>query len=96
MASIWEIAIKHRIHPENMPISEEEFVSLCDAMGFSRLEIRPNHIYGIKTLTRPKGSPAHHDPFDRLLIAQAKTDGLKFYTHDGLLNDYNEPCIITI
>ena len=29
MASVWEVAIKHIIKPENMPVSEEEFVRLC-------------------------------------------------------------------
>lgn len=30
VASVWEVAIKHKIKPENMPISEEEFVELCE------------------------------------------------------------------
>ena len=30
VASVWEIAIKHHIKPEQMPIPEEEFVELCD------------------------------------------------------------------
>lgn len=29
MASVWEIAIKHKIRPEEMPVSEEAFVELC-------------------------------------------------------------------
>ena len=96
VASIWEVAIKHKIHPENMPISEEDFVTFCNDMGFSLLEIQPAHIFNIKSLVRLEGSPAHHDPFDRMLIAQAKTDNLKFFTHDTLLSDYDESCIVKV
>ncbi len=38
----------------------------------------------------------HKDPFDRLLIAQAKAEGLKFMTHDSLIPFYDEDCILTV
>lgn len=96
MASVWEVAVKHKIHPEQMPVSEEELVSLCDKTGFVELGIENSHIYAVKTLSRPDTAPKHNDPFDRLLIAQAKSENLKFITHDGLLEAYNEPCIMKI
>lgn len=35
------------------------------------------------------GLPLHHrDPFDRLLIAQARTEGLTLLTADARINDY--------
>lgn len=93
LASVWEVAIKHAIRPDNMPISEERFVDLCERTGFVQLPITAKQIYGIKSLSRPDGSPKHNDPFDRLLIAQAKEEGLTFVTHDALLPYYGEPCI---
>lgn len=30
VASVWEIAIKYKLKPEQMPVSEKEFVDLCD------------------------------------------------------------------
>ena len=96
MASVWEVAVKHKIHPEQMPISEEEFVSLCEKTGFEELSIENSHIYAVKTLSRLDTAPKHNDPFDRLLIAQAKSEELKFITHDGLLEAYNESCIMKI
>ena len=30
LASVWEISIKHRLHPEALPISAEEFLRHCD------------------------------------------------------------------
>ncbi len=37
-----------------------------------------------------------NDPFDKMLIAQAKTEGMTFLTHDHLLKDYGESCVKTV
>jgi PIN domain nuclease of toxin-antitoxin system len=42
------------------------------------------------------GSKAHNAPFDRLLIAQAKVENLSLLTHDELIPDYGEKCIIPV
>lgn len=96
VASVWEVAIKHKIRPEQMPISENEFVSLCERTGFVRLPIENEHIYLIKTLIRPKDAPKHQDPFDRMLVAQAKQEGLTLLTHDSLIPYYHESCIMRV
>ena len=38
----------------------------------------------------------HNDPFDRLLIAQAKVEKLSFLTHDSLIPGYNEKCVVEV
>ncbi len=96
MASVWEIAIKHKIRPEEMPVSEEAFVELCVEAGLHQLPIAAEHIYKIKTLVRPEDAPRHNDPFDRLLIAQAKVEGMVFVTHDSLIPYYNEKCVMSV
>lgn len=96
VASVWEVAIKHKAKPEQMPISENEFVSLCERTGFVRLPIKNEHIYLIKTLARPEDAPKHQDPFDRMLIAQAKREGLILLTHDSLIPYYHESCIMSV
>lgn len=93
VVSVWEVALKHAIHPQNLPIPEERFVELCDRVGFARLGVEPEHIYAVKSLARRDGAPEHRDPFDRLLIAQAKSEGLAFATHDRLLQGYDESCM---
>ena len=40
--------------------------------------------------------PIHRDPFDRILITQAKTEGMTLITHDSLLAGYGEKCVTTI
>ena len=96
IASVWEIAIKHKIRPEQMPISEEEFVRLCEKTGFAQLSIESEHIFLLKTLTRPVDAPKHNDPFDRILLAQAKYEKLSFITHDSLIPYYRENCIMSV
>lgn len=95
-ASVWEIAIKHSIKPEHMPISEEEFVSLCEDSGFVRLPIENAHIFLVKTLLRTEGAPRHNDPFDKILLAQAKHEDLIFITHDSLIPYYMESCVMNV
>ena len=96
IASVWEIAIKHKIRPEQMPISEEEFVRLCEKTGFTQLSIEPEHIFLLKTLNRPPEAPKHNDPFDRILLAQAKYEKLSLITHDSLIPYYGEDCIMSV
>lgn len=96
IASVWEIAIKHKIKPEKMPMPEEEFVKLCERTGFIQLTIKAEHIFYLKTLSRFQDAPKHNDPFDRMLLAQAKYERLNFITHDSLIPYYDEGCIISV
>lgn len=96
VASVWEVAIKHKIKPEDMPVSEEEFVDLCENTGFIRLSIENKHIFLIKSLSRIKNAPKHKDPFDRMLLAQAKYEGLKLITNDSQFPYYGESCVLSM
>ncbi len=95
-ASVWEVAIKHKLHPDKMPLSEQQFVEFCEKAGFMQLCITVEQIYLLSTLERPENAPSHNDPFDRLMIAQAKKEKMKFITHDTLIPWYNEPCIYSV
>ena len=96
VVSVWEILLKHERHPENIPFSEADFSSACRDAGFNPLGISNKHILSIKTLSHPAESRVHNDPFDRLLIAQAKTENMSFLTHDELIAEYSEKCIIPV
>ena len=93
MASVWEVALKHAVKPDKIPFSEEELVKYCLKSRFIMLPIELRHISTVKTLSRTDSAPPHKDPFDRLLIAQAKVEGMTFVTHDKLLPYYEESCI---
>jgi len=47
------------------------------------LTVRPEHITEILELP-----PLHRDPFDRLLIAQARTEGMILATPDSRIREY--------
>ncbi len=94
--SIWEVAIKHALHPDNVCFSGEELSYYCREAGFQPLEVNDTHVYALETITRSKEAPPHNDPFDRMLIAQAKAESLQLITHDSLLPFYQEKCIVKV
>ena len=84
-ATIWEIAIKHKKHPDDMPISAEVARRLFTESGCSELPVFSRHSAAVERL------PAlHADPFDRMLIAQAQVEGMKLLTHDGIIPGYGD------
>ncbi len=91
--SLLEIEIKHAKNPTAMPYTGEDFIELCQA---GDIELRPltrSAILAYGTLDFERVGELHKDPLDRLLIAQAKSEGLIFATHDRMLNLYDEPVI---
>lgn len=91
-ASIWEIAIKYplRRRAEPMPFSGAKAIGHFRDAGFQLLDIRPEHAAAVEDLP-----PLHADPFDRLLLAQARTEPLVLLTHDPQLAAYG-PGVIQI
>lgn len=94
--SVWEVAIMHANHPDNVAFTGRELAGYCQEAGFLPVEERDRHIFSLETLTRSEGAPPHHDPFDRMLIAQAKAENLLLLTHDALLPYYEEKCILMV
>jgi len=82
-ASIWEIAIKKSLGKLKAP---DHLATRLPRAGFRPLNVSPIHAEAIATL------PLHHaDPFDRLLIAQARIEKMTVMTADAqfLLYDVN-------
>ncbi len=95
-ASIWEVMIKHMFHPEHMPISGKQLSNYCQKSSYKMLPILDNHVYALESLQRTQDAPKHKDPFDCILLAQAKVENMLFITHDSLLPYYNEKYIILV
>lgn len=72
----WEISIKHRIG--KLPLKTTLF-ECFEKSGFNILSINLNHILQLDKLPPYRN---HKDPFDRLLIAQAKAENLTLITSD--------------
>ena len=94
--SIWEVALKHLSHPEQLKLTAEQASAYCRMSGFQRLSVEEKHIFLLESLKRPEDAPSHKDPFDKMLISQAKGEEMLFLTHDALLSYYNEPCIVFV
>ncbi|MBQ4187480.1 MAG: type II toxin-antitoxin system VapC family toxin [Firmicutes bacterium] len=94
--SVWEVLLKHSRHPENIPFTEKDFSEGCREAGFVPLALSDKHILAVSSLSRPANLKEHNDPFDRLLLAQAKVENLSFLTHDELIPGYNEKSIIPV
>ena len=94
--SVWDVMLKHARRPESIPFNEQDFSESCKEAGFIPLGLADKHVLAVSTLTRPADCKAHNDPFDRLLLAQAKVENFSFLTHDELIPDYREKCIIPV
>lgn len=79
-ASAWEVAIKVRLGRLDLPGPFSEAVSLA---GFSSLPVTFAHAEETRSL------PMHHrDPFDRLLVAVARVEGLRLVSADPAVLAY--------
>ena len=97
ISNVWEIAIKHSLHKSNITFSSQRFEEMCKLAGYSFLETKCNHAFMVETLKHADNAPREHrDPFDRLLLAQAKAENMFFLTHDELIPFYNESCIVSV
>ena len=76
--------------------SGKELSSFCIQAGYEPLDISDRHVFALETLKRSENVKPHNDPFDRIMISQAKAENMLFLTHDTLLPDYNEACIISV
>jgi PIN domain nuclease of toxin-antitoxin system len=79
-ASVWEISIKKKLGKLKAPPHMEKIV---EEEQFMKLPILFSHAEKAGQLPFH-----HHDPFDRMLIAQALTEGLTIVTSDRVFSGY--------
>jgi PIN domain nuclease of toxin-antitoxin system len=84
IASCWEVAIKVGLGKLDLGEPSRSFLPREIARNnFQLLPISLGHA------TMVEGLVAHHrDPFDRLLVAQAMTEGLPLVSTDGIFDQY--------
>ena len=96
IVSMWEVAIKHMKSSKKMSTSGREFMHYWEEAGFRKLPIDDRHIVELESLNRLEDAPYHNDPFDKLLLAQAKADCMLFVTHDKMFLGYDEPYLAIV
>lgn len=80
-ASIWEMALKSSAGKLDVP---DDLPDLLPRAGFERLVVEHEDAWAVREL--PAGE--HKDPFDRLLVAQAKRHDLPLISGDARLDAY--------
>ena len=79
--SPWEMLIKHQVGKLDLPTLD--VAGDIAAQGFDLLAIKPEHLLALVEL--PK---LHNDPFDHLLLAQAKAERATVVTTDRIFGEY--------
>lgn len=87
--SLWEVAIKNAQRKPDFPYEPEQLRMGLLMNGYEELKMESRHVLALKNLPR-----THTDPFDRLLVSQAITEGMFFLTADRKLSGYGARVIL--
>jgi PIN domain nuclease of toxin-antitoxin system len=88
VVTVWEIATKIRIGKLDLPENAHFYSTHIRALGAKVLPVELAHSFALFSL------PLHHrDPFDRMLIAQAKAEDLTVLTQDAAFPPYDVPVL---
>lgn len=84
-ASGWEMAIKANLGKLTFPRGLSDFVtSAVSSNGYEILSVSLAHALAVNDL------PYHHrDPFDRILVAQSRVEGLTILSADQKIRAYD-------
>lgn len=84
-ASLWEITIKNALERPDFKVDSRRLWRMLSVSGYRELSVTGEHAVAVSELP-----PIHKDPFDRILIAQARVEGLLLLTADKLVAKYGE------
>jgi len=87
-ASIWEIGIKKSLGRSDFRVDPEVLRRGLLDNQYNELCITSLHALAVIDLPM-----FHKDPFDRMLLAQAKSEGITLLTSDGIMRDYPGPVL---
>ena len=82
-ASIWEVVIKRGLGREDFIVDPASLYSGLLYNGYQELPVTGQHALLVSSLPQ-----IHKDPFDRILLAQAASEGIPLLTTDRVLSKY--------
>ena len=85
VASLWEVAIKASLAREGFQVDPTALRLGLLQESFRELPIQADHVLAVRHLPW-----IHRDPFDRLLVAQAQSEGLRLLSADRILLGYGD------
>ena len=84
-ASLWEISIKKGLERADFKVDPRRLWRMLLVNGYRELPVSSEHTVAVNELP-----PLHNDLFDRILIAQARVEGLLLLTVDKAVAKYGE------
>lgn len=85
VVSLWEVAIKSSLGRADFQVEAAALRLGLLGQGFRELPLRADHAVAVQHLPW-----IHRDPFDRLLVVQARVEGLRLLSADRTLMAYGE------
>jgi len=85
-ASLWEICIKQSLGRDDFQVDARQLRRGLLDNGYSELAVTGAHALALDDLP-----PLHQDPFDRMLLAQARVEGITLLTADAQVLRYSGP-----
>jgi PIN domain nuclease of toxin-antitoxin system len=85
-ASVWEIVIKSGLGRNDFSVDPNLFRRSLQDNGYLELPIMSQHVLAVSHLP-----DLHKDPFDRMLVAQAQSEGFLLLTADQRVALYPGP-----
>ena len=86
VVSLWELVIKRSLNRPDFQVEPSLLRQVLMEVGWRELSVEAHHALAVGQLP-----PLHRDPFDRLLLAQAQSEGLLLITADQQLARYPGP-----
>jgi PIN domain nuclease of toxin-antitoxin system len=83
-ASIWEVAIKTSLGRADFSVDPRQLRRGLLSNGYLELPVTGEHAIEVGSLP-----DVHKDPFDRILIAQSRVEGMRLVTADKLVAQYS-------
>jgi PIN domain nuclease of toxin-antitoxin system len=85
-ASLWEVSVKSAQNKPDFQVNARIMRSQLLGNGYEEITITSLHTVAIGDLPL-----LHKDPFDRILIAQARTENIRLLTSDAKIAEYPAP-----
>ena len=84
-ASLWEIGIKNGLERPDLNIDPHRLWRMLLVNGYRELPVTSEHTVAVNDLP-----PLHKNPFDRMLVVQARVEGLTLLTADKMVAKYGD------
>ena len=95
-ASVLEVDMKTKSRKNNLEFTTDDFIRECQDAGYIHLPLTEMHIAETNRLIWEGSGEEHREPFDRILLAQAITEGMHFLTHDDKIPQFKQNCVISV